>query len=53
MRSWNVFHGNAKPPERASFLEEMVRLASADEPDVLLLQEVPAWALGRLSTWSR
>jgi endonuclease/exonuclease/phosphatase family metal-dependent hydrolase len=30
----------------------MVRLASADRPDVLLLQEVPAWALGRLGGWS-
>ena len=52
IRSWNVFHGNASPPRRESFLEEMVRLASADRPDVLLLQEVPAWALGRLGTWS-
>jgi endonuclease/exonuclease/phosphatase family metal-dependent hydrolase len=52
IRSWNVFHGNASPPRRGSYLEEMVRLASADRPDVLLLQEVPAWALGRLGTWS-
>ena len=52
VRSWNLFHGNASPPRRESFLEEMVRLASADEPDVLLLQEVPAWALGRLGAWS-
>lgn len=52
VRSWNVFHGNAVPPERTAFLEEMVRLAVADEPDVLLLQEVPAWALDRLAEWS-
>jgi endonuclease/exonuclease/phosphatase family metal-dependent hydrolase len=26
----------------------MLRLATADDPDVLCLQEVPAWALGRL-----
>ena len=52
VRSWNLFHGNAVPPERRAFLEEMVRLASADEPDVLLLQEVPAWALGHLDEWS-
>ena len=52
IRSWNVFHGNASPPRRESYLEEMVRLASADRPDVLLLQEVPQWALGRLGTWS-
>src|SRR6267378_453439 len=27
----------------------MLRLAMADDPDVLCLQEVPAWALGRFS----
>jgi len=52
VRTWNVFHGNAKPPERRTFLEQMVRLASADEPDVLFLQEVPVWALRRLGRWS-
>ena len=52
VRTWNVFHGNAKPPERRTFLEQMVRLASADTPDVLLLQEVPVWALRRLGRWS-
>jgi endonuclease/exonuclease/phosphatase family metal-dependent hydrolase len=30
----------------------MVRLASADEPDVLCLQELPVWALERLADWS-
>ena len=52
IRSWNLFHGNSFPPGRESYLEEMVRLASADHPDVLLLQEVPVWALGRLGGWS-
>jgi endonuclease/exonuclease/phosphatase family metal-dependent hydrolase len=52
IRSWNLLHGNSSPPRRESYLEEMVRLASADRPDVLLLQEVPAWALERLGTWS-
>jgi endonuclease/exonuclease/phosphatase family metal-dependent hydrolase len=52
VRSWNLFHGNAKPPERHAHLEEAVRLASADRPDVLCLQEVPAWALSRLGEWS-
>ena len=52
IRSWNLFHGNASPPRRKSYLEEMVRLACTDRPVVLLLQEVPAWALGRLGTWS-
>jgi len=52
VRTWNVFHGNANPPERSGFLEEMVRLASADGPDVLCLQELPVWARGRLVGWS-
>ena len=52
IRSWNLFHGNACPPRRESYLEEMVRLATADRPDVLVLQEVPAWALPRLGAWS-
>ena len=46
VRSWNLFHGNAWPPQRRAFLDDMVRLATADDPDILCLQEVPAWALG-------
>jgi endonuclease/exonuclease/phosphatase family metal-dependent hydrolase len=52
VRTWNVFHGNANPPERRGFLEEMVRLTSADRPDVLCLQELPVWSLCRLDEWS-
>lgn len=52
LRSWNLFHGNAVPPERRAFLRDMVRLGTADGPDVLLLQEVPAWALAELAGWS-
>jgi len=49
VRSWNLFHGNTVPPQRQSFLEEMVRLVTADDPDILCLQEVPAWALERFT----
>ena len=52
IRSWNLYHGNSSPPGRRSHLEDMVRLASADGPDVLLLQEVPAWATSLLAVWS-
>lgn len=52
LRSWNLFHGNAVPPERRAFLRDMVRLGTADGPDVLLLQEVPVWALSELAAWS-
>jgi endonuclease/exonuclease/phosphatase family metal-dependent hydrolase len=49
IRSWNLFHGNSVPPTREAFLDEMVRLATADDPDVLCLQELPAWALDRFT----
>ena len=52
VRTWNLFHGNTKPPGRRAFLEEMVRLISADAPSVVCLQEVPVWALTRLHEWS-
>ena len=45
VRSWNLFHGNTVPPQRSGFLREMIRLATADDPAVLCVQEVPAWAL--------
>jgi Endonuclease/Exonuclease/phosphatase family len=49
VRSWNLFHGNTVPPQREGFLDELVRLATVDDPDALCLQEVPAWALGRFT----
>jgi endonuclease/exonuclease/phosphatase family metal-dependent hydrolase len=52
LRTWNLFHGNAVPPRRRAFLEQMVRLVTADGPDLVLLQELPVWALRRLERWS-
>ena len=52
VRSWNLFHGNSVPPTRRSHLREMIDLATADAPGVLLLQEVPVWSLARLEEWS-
>jgi endonuclease/exonuclease/phosphatase family metal-dependent hydrolase len=52
VRTWNVFHGNAFPPERRSYLREAIELLSADGPDLVFLQELPAWALERLDEWS-
>ena len=52
VRTWNLFHGNTQPPGRKAFLKEMVRLASADAPAVLCLQELPVWALDHLDRWS-
>ena len=52
VRTWNVFHGMTSPPDRHSHLRQIVQLATEDEPDVVCLQEVPAWALDRLAEWS-
>jgi endonuclease/exonuclease/phosphatase family metal-dependent hydrolase len=52
VRSWNLFHGRSDPPGDGDFLEAAVRLACADRPDVLCLQEVPPWALARLTEWT-
>jgi endonuclease/exonuclease/phosphatase family metal-dependent hydrolase len=52
IRTWNLFHGNALPPERRDYLTEMVRLVSADGPDVVCLQELPVWSLRHLEAWS-
>lgn len=52
VRTWNLFHGNAVPPERRAYLREMVELVTADGPDVVCLQEVPVWALDHLERWS-
>jgi len=49
VRSWNLFHGNSVPAGRRSHLDEMVTLATADDPDVVCVQEVPAWALPRFT----
>ena len=52
IRSWNVYHGRSHPPRRRGYLEEALRLATADRPDALCLQELPLGALPRLSALS-
>jgi endonuclease/exonuclease/phosphatase family metal-dependent hydrolase len=52
VRTWNLFHGNAVPPERHAYLERMIRLVTVDAPAIACLQEVPVWALDRLAGWS-
>jgi endonuclease/exonuclease/phosphatase family metal-dependent hydrolase len=52
VRSWNLFHGRTHPPGGEIHLREMVELVSRDGPEVLCLQELPLWALGRLESWS-
>jgi endonuclease/exonuclease/phosphatase family metal-dependent hydrolase len=53
VRTWNLFHGNTYPPSRKAYLREMVELVSADRPEIVCLQEVPAWALPRIGGWAR
>ncbi|MGH3030325.1 MAG: endonuclease/exonuclease/phosphatase family protein [Gaiellaceae bacterium] len=52
VRTWNLYHGRTYPPSRRLHLERMVRLVTADAPDVVALQEVPLWAVRRLESWS-
>ena len=52
VRTWNLYHGRTHPKSERTYLERMVRLASLDAPDVVALQEVPLWGLGRLERWS-
>jgi endonuclease/exonuclease/phosphatase family metal-dependent hydrolase len=52
VRTWNLFHGNTVPPGRRAYLRQMVELVTADDPDVVCLQEIPVWALDHLEDWS-
>jgi hypothetical protein len=52
VRTWNLFHGNAVPPERRGYLQQMVELVTEDGPGIVCLQEVPVWALRHLEAWS-
>ena len=52
IRSWNVYHGRSHPAGRRGYLEAMIRLVSADRPDVVCLQELPLWSLPFLERWS-
>jgi endonuclease/exonuclease/phosphatase family metal-dependent hydrolase len=52
VRTWNLFHGKPSPPGRRAFLRQMIELVTGDDPDVVCLQELPVWALGRLESWS-
>jgi endonuclease/exonuclease/phosphatase family metal-dependent hydrolase len=52
VRSWNLYHGRTHPPTSKLHLEQMVRLVTADAPDLVALQEVPLWAVRRLENWS-
>lgn len=52
VRSWNLYQGRTHPESSSLHLEQMVRLVTADAPDVVALQEVPMWAARSLGGWS-
>lgn len=52
VRTWNLYHGNASPPERKAFLRQMIELVTGDGPDIVCLQELPVWSLRHLERWS-
>jgi endonuclease/exonuclease/phosphatase family metal-dependent hydrolase len=52
VRTWNVYHGRTHPQSDTLHLEQMIRLVTADAPDVVALQEVPLWAVDDLEGWS-
>jgi endonuclease/exonuclease/phosphatase family metal-dependent hydrolase len=52
VRTWNLFHGNTVPPGRKAHLRQMVELITADRPEIVLLQEIPAWALPHVGRWA-
>jgi endonuclease/exonuclease/phosphatase family metal-dependent hydrolase len=52
VRTWNLYHGRSHPQSDTLHLEQMVRLVTADAPDVVALQEVPLWAVDDLDDWS-
>ena len=45
VRTWNVFHGNTSPPQRHALLRDALQLAVSGDPDLVCLQELPAWSL--------
>jgi endonuclease/exonuclease/phosphatase family metal-dependent hydrolase len=52
IRTWNLHLGNTVPRSRRQHVREMVELITADKPDIVALQEVPAWAVRSLGEWS-
>jgi endonuclease/exonuclease/phosphatase family metal-dependent hydrolase len=50
VRTWNIAHGRDFPPDadhrhlRRKLLREMAAVMTEDDPDLVLLQEVPVWA---------
>lgn len=53
IRTWNLNLGNTYPGSARNQLRAMVELIAAGAPDVVCLQQVPAWALGEVGGWAQ
>ena len=47
-----MYHGRTHPVTRQTHLQRMIELVTADKPDLVALQEVPLWSLGKLDDWT-
>lgn len=52
VRTWNVNRGNANPPDAHNHLREMVELIGQGAPELIMLQDVPAWGLEAVGAWA-
>jgi endonuclease/exonuclease/phosphatase family metal-dependent hydrolase len=52
LRTWNVNRGNALPPGRSDHLRAMIELITAGDPELVCLQELPAWGLEAIGAWA-
>src|SRR3954453_9530900 len=52
VRTWNLHLGKAATDGKGGHLREMVELATADRPAFVCLQDLPAWALGKVGEWA-
>jgi endonuclease/exonuclease/phosphatase family metal-dependent hydrolase len=53
IRTWNLDRGHTQPPGARNHVREMVSLITAGSPQVVCLQDVPAWALGSVGEWGQ
>jgi len=53
IRTWNLNRGHAHPAGVGNHVREMVSLITTGGPDVVCLQDVPAWALDAIGDWAQ
>ena len=53
IRTWNLNRGHTQRAGAGNHVREMVALITAGSPDVVCLQDVPAWALDSIGAWAQ